>query len=309
KSTVEESQRHAQKRNERIAARQAKVARQVAERREWEKRQAPGLAHDGQIMQPVSIATRGSSVGTPSPVPPLDQQQQFAGQGGGSRTASPGPGSRTSVAPASIAPRQAPPRIGTGMDYLEFEQGLPPPDPWRTHDDDDDLRALREVMGGAPAESSASSSPTKSTATSPTHHNVHDHPPSSSTSTSPTRAAVSNVASYVSNLAQRPTAVAKEVAGHAEDVVARARALVATFHHHGAPTGGPPMPPKPAAAVVSAPVASVAPAQAVNKTAKRASMQYPVLPGISDGPPQRRSSIQHADDGVGASTRVKCNLR
>lgn len=235
------------------------AAQEAKERREREKSPAIGR----EILRPVSLPPPSASSlhdnpsKTPSPIPPLDATA--LDRGSKSNSSSP------------EIPRQNPPNsTGTdktkrpGINYLEFEQGLPPPDPWHTQDDDDDLRALKEVMG-APETKRTDSKPSQDSPSSQStahranpHHRWSEIPQRVSENIDRARAAMAP-----SNVVDRARAMVPE------NIVDRARAMVANFHiGNTQPAGGPPPPPP------KLPPAS----------RKHHSTQYPVLPNISPTP-------------------------
>ncbi|KAI8590789.1 hypothetical protein BDZ88DRAFT_450741 [Geranomyces variabilis] len=247
KGVLEEAERFAQQLAKQAAARQEKLDKLSADRREWEKRQAPGLATDGRIMQPTAV----TAVST-SPLPPAAASEGLAASSqprmatpsslASDHSVSPSPSRAGSSATSHPRLQEAAPvKKKGGLDYLEFEQGLPPPDPWRTEDDDDDLRMLKEVMSAPDPHPTSTATAERTRATSPTKHTLKE-----------------------------------AVLGHAGDAVSRARALVATLAQHVPAVPSPPS--KAADLHTSATVGATS-----STSRKAASMQYPVLPGIANG--------------------------
>ncbi|KND05196.1 uncharacterized protein SPPG_00856 [Spizellomyces punctatus DAOM BR117] len=270
RGVLEEANRIQTERQLMAAAQDVLKRKLEADKLAKQRRQAPGLAVDGEIMQPTSASSSPAALGrtdlklkTPSPIPPLDasalnshgrlsEQEGNRLAGSVSSLSDSGrSGSNPSVADSA--------RKHPGIDYLEFEQGLPPPDPWRTEDDDDDLRMLKEVMGVPESRGTSSVAPN------------------------------GNAAARKGNAQQRwsalPTRNARldALAGHHsvtssleyDDVVGRARALMADLGL-GSQSSGPPPPPKPVGLQTNNPGQS-------SSSRKRQSLQYPILPGISTG--------------------------
>ncbi|KAI8922183.1 hypothetical protein DFJ77DRAFT_14756 [Powellomyces hirtus] len=309
RSVIQEVERFTQQLERQEAARQEKLDKIDAERREWEKKQAPGLSSDGRIMQPVSIANPppsktaesgsssvpGPSITTTSAIP--SSSQEAFGLGPQARMPNPSPlpsdlsNSPTPPPPSTMrAYEQQPQQLQSqqqpdgkkqrpGLDYLEFEQGLPPPDPWRTQDDDDDLRMLKEVMGGPEPKSS--------------------HP-------------ITSTFHSTKFFGASPTKIKETVLAHTGDAVSRARALMANLAIHIPQSHSqavPSPPPKPVGLQLQGSGSALPPA-----TRKPASMQYPVLPGIANpngggveqSARQSQSDSSKEDDapkGLSATTR------
>ncbi|KAJ3163593.1 hypothetical protein HDU86_000176 [Geranomyces michiganensis] len=257
KNILKEAERYTQQLVKQATARQEKLDKLDADRREWEKRQAPGLAADGRIMQPTAAIAAVSSASS-SPLPPASDALTAAANSSNQprmptpsslaseHSGTPSPSCNgSSLASRPLLQEPAPVKKKGGLDYLEFEQGLPPPDPWRTQDDDDDLRMLKEVMSTPDPHPTATAISDRSRASSPTKPSLKE-----------------------------------AVLGHAGDAVSRARALVANLAQHVPAV--PVLPQKSTSLHTSNTVAK--PGSGIpSSSRKTASMQYPVLPGIADG--------------------------
>ncbi|KAI8823746.1 uncharacterized protein EV422DRAFT_522195 [Fimicolochytrium jonesii] len=288
KSVIDDAARFNTQREAAKAERIARQQQRETERLERERRQAPGLEVGGGIMLPLAYENASSSTGggknTPSPIPP-PSDGVLGLDGRRLDTPSPNPPSSHNP-PLPLRHQEA--RSGTGaggIDYLQFEQGLPPPDPWRTQDDDDDLRLLKEVMSAPdPVPAYSESATTGDVSTTRPHDLNH------STTTHP-----------------HP---------HIDDVVSRARALLANLNIHGpyrrannkntttsatyssmsqSPTHAPPVPappPKPANLNVGGGYGGE---YTRSPTGLGASREYPVLPGARPA---------GGGDGGGGGSRV-----
>ncbi|TPX59187.1 hypothetical protein PhCBS80983_g02682 [Powellomyces hirtus] len=229
------------------AAEAARLLKAEADKRERDKSQTPALlAADGSIMQPIRNPTAHQ---TPSLVPPqdaaaLDVQNRHPPSASNELAASKSSLTETGRSNSNSAISDG--RKRPGIDYLEFEQGLPPPDPWRTQDDDDNLRMLKEVMGVPDPRVPTGLHGTPAPALAPGHR----------------------CSESLKN------GIVGSSLNHSEDIVSRARALMAplSLSSHGITSFVPPPPPK--LADLAHNVGNAA------SSGKHQSLQYPVLPSI-----------------------------
>ncbi|KAJ3288451.1 hypothetical protein HK104_008169 [Borealophlyctis nickersoniae] len=216
---IEEAERAIQAAAAEKAALEERARREEAERKERERKKAPGL--EDNILQP--IPATGSPVGLRKEIAsksPSPTQPSATSESGGDKVNS------ASVGPVSTWKTKKNPHI----DYLEFEHGLAPPDPWDTREEDD-LQMLREVMGGSGPPASVPPQPQN------TYSQPHQAPPSYSqlpATHPPAHAHTSLPASIISRAqAYLPESVASRV----------------SHLHLGGfgrqPAGPPPPPPKP----------------------------------------------------------------
>ncbi|KAJ3057182.1 hypothetical protein HK097_011187 [Rhizophlyctis rosea] len=155
------------------------------------------------------------------------------------------------------------------FNYLEFEHGLAPPDPWDTRADEDDLKALREVMGGPalpPRTPEHNRQPVSNSCT--PHQLTHSAsvpvPPRPNT-TSPTPQTSHGHGISSALLARAQTLLP-------EAVTSRVTAVNSYIHNRQHQPAVPPPPPKPAALQPQHTESSTAP------------MQYPSLVNSSRSP-------------------------
>ncbi|TPX59746.1 hypothetical protein SpCBS45565_g07663 [Spizellomyces sp. 'palustris'] len=270
RGVLEEANRIQQERKLMAAAQDVLKRKLEADKLAKQRRQAPGLAVDGEIMQPTSASSSPAALGrtelqlkTPSPIPPLDAlalnshgrlSEQEGNRLAGSVSSLSDSGCSGSNPNVADSARKRP-----GIDYLEFEQGLPPPDPWRTEDDDDDLRMLKEVMGVPDSRGTPSVAPNENAAA--RKGNAQQR-----WSALPTRNARLDTLPGHHSVTSSP---------EYDDVVGRARALMADLGL-GSQLSGPPPPPKPIGLQTNNP-------GQLPSSRKRQSLQYPILPGISTG--------------------------
>ncbi|KAI9090274.1 hypothetical protein DFS34DRAFT_374670 [Phlyctochytrium arcticum] len=270
---LEESERILKEREMAAAALKAKLQQREDERRAEERRKTPGMGSDGEILQPTSSSSSPAPAraepfhtsNTTSSPHPFDTNALDRNRYGLERSSSPlGAADAAWRGRGSAADEQ--PRRKPGMDFLEFEQGLPPPDPWHTQDDDDDLRMLKEVMGvpdhrPRPITQSSVSEPpplqqqNHTTMFPPRSSKINPLPPLSSTHAS-------------------------------DDAVLRARTMMANLNVSGPNYDHVPSPPpKPAG---------------LKASGSNPSLQYPILPGINPGDSSRSGHSATPDQAIPA---------